>query len=139
MYLCPNETPEGQSIGIVLNLALTTTVTRRIPTVIVKEIIEKCENFIFIDNYNEKNVNPKIFINGVLVGITLSSEKFLNELRMYRKTGLLDRDISFSYNSVDNEIRIFSDEGRFIRPIFTVNESCYCYFYYDLPNSAIYF
>jgi hypothetical protein len=118
-----HNTPEGQSIGIVLNLALTTTVTLRISTVIVKEIIEKCENFIFLDNYNEKNVNPKIFINGVLVGITLSSEKFLNELKIYRKTGLLDKQISFSYNVVDNEIRIFSDEGRFIRPIFTLDEN----------------
>ena len=118
-----HNTPEGQSIGIVLNLALTSTVTRRIPTIIVKEIVEKCENFIFIDNYNEKNINPKVFINGVLVGITLSSQEFLKELQIYRKTGLLDKQISFSYNSLDNEIRIFSDEGRFIRPVFTLDDN----------------
>ena len=118
-----HNTPEGQSIGIVLNLALTTTVTRRIPTVVVKEIIENCENFIFINDFEGKNINPKIYINGILVGITLSQKEFLKELSQYRATGLLDRDISFSYNEVDNEIKIFSDEGRFIRPVFTVNES----------------
>ena len=51
MFLCPNETPEGQSIGIVLNLSLLTIVSRRIPTVLVKEIIENCKNFIFIKRF----------------------------------------------------------------------------------------
>jgi DNA-directed RNA polymerase II subunit RPB2 len=122
MYLCPNETPEGQSIGIVLNLALTTTVTRRIPTVVVKEIIENCENFIFINDYEGVNNIPKIFLNGILLGLTENYLEFLKELKEYRKNGLLDRDISFIYNKVDNEIRIFSDEGRFIRPVFTTGD-----------------
>ena len=46
----------------------------------------------------------------------------MNELKRYRQNGLLDKDVSFTYNNVDNEIKIFSDEGRFIRPIFTLNE-----------------
>ncbi len=98
-----------------------TTVTRRIPTVIVKEIVENCENFIFLDKYDGKNTKPKIFVNGVLLGMTKDYRKMLNELQECRNTGLLDQDISFSYNKVDNEIRIFSDEGRFIRPVLTVN------------------
>lgn len=117
-----HNTPEGQSIGIVLNLALSTTVTRRIPTVVVKEIIENCENFIFLNEYKGKNNQPKIFLNGILLGVTETLEEFIKELKFYRKNGLLDKDISFTYNKVDNEIKIFSDEGRFIRPIFTLND-----------------
>ena len=117
-----HNTPEGQSVGIVLNLALSTTVTRRIPTVVVKEIIENCDNFVFLNNFNGKNDKPKIFLNGILMGITLDLEEFMKELKRYRKNGLLDKDISFTYNKIDNEIKIFSDEGRFIRPIFTLNE-----------------
>ena len=122
MYLCPNETPEGQSIGIVLNLSLLTKVTKRIRTVIVKEIIESCKNFIFINNYDGPNIFPKILINGMLVGITKDANEFLFELKEYRKSGLLDKSISFTYNNLENEIKLFSDEGRFIRPVFTVNE-----------------
>jgi intein/homing endonuclease len=122
MYICNSETPEGQSIGIVLNLALSTTVTRRIPTVVVKEIIENCDNFVFLNKFNGKNDKPKIFLNGILVGITPNLEEFMKELKAYRKNGLLDKDISFTYNKIDNEVKIFSDEGRFIRPIFTLNE-----------------
>ena len=113
-----------QPIGIVLNLALTTTVTNRIPTVLVKEIIETCENFNFIDDIPLKDQNnfSKIFINGILTGICEDPQIFLDEMRFYRKTGLLDKQISFIYNKLDNEIKIFSDEGRLIRPVFTVNE-----------------
>lgn len=117
-----HNTPEGASIGIVLNLALSTTVTRRIPTVIVKEIVEKCDNFISINDYEGENNKPKIFLNGILMGITEELDDFMDELKTYRKTGLLDKDISFTYNKADNEVKIFSDEGRLIRPVFTTDE-----------------
>jgi len=89
---------------------------------VVKEIIENCDNFIFLDDYEGVNNKPKIFINGILTGITENLKEFMIELKNYRKNGLLDKDISFTYNDTDNEIRIFCDEGRFIRPIFTLND-----------------
>ena len=123
MYLCPNETPEGQSIGIVLNLALMTKISLKIPTVVVKEIIEGCFYFTFIDDIElEENIYPKIFVNGILIGVTKESENFINELKDYHKNNLLDKSISFTFDKEENEIKIFSDEGRLLRPVFTINE-----------------
>ena len=123
MYLCPNETPEGQSIGIVLNLATMTKVSLKIPTVVVKEIIEGCYYFSFIDDIElDENIYPKIFVNGILLGVTKEPENFMNELKEYHKSNLLDKTISFTFNTVENEIKIFSDEGRLLRPVFTVND-----------------
>ena len=117
------ETPEGQSIGIVLNLSLLTTVSRRIPTVVVKEIVENSENLIFINDYNDKNIKTKVLLNGVLMGFAIDPHDFLDEMKSYRSTGLLHKDISFTFDNLDNEIRIFCDEGRLIRPVFTVNDN----------------
>ena len=123
MYLCPNETPEGQSIGIVLNLATMTKVSLKIPTVVVKEVIEGCYYFCFIDDIDlDENIYPKIFVNGILLGVTKEPENFMNELKEYHKSNLLDKTISFTFNTVENEIKIFSDEGRLLRPVFTVND-----------------
>jgi len=122
MYICCAETPEGQSIGIVLNLSLLTTVTRRIPTVIVKEIVENSENLVFINDYNGKNDKAKVFLNGILMGLAIDPYDFLDEMKSYRSSDLLHKDISFTFDKVDNEIRIFCDEGRFTRPVFKVNE-----------------
>ena len=122
MYICPVETPEGASIGIVMNLSLLTTVTRRIPTVVVKDIIESADNLVSIDDYKGPNDKPKIFLNGILMGITLDASLFIEEMKAYRKNGLLDKQVSFTFDPNDNEIRIFCDEGRFIRPVFTTND-----------------
>ena len=118
-----HNTPEGQSIGIVLNLSLLTTVTRRIPTVVVKEIIENSENLIFINDYTLKNDKAKVFLNGILMGFAVDPYDFLDEMKIYRNDGLLHKDVSFTYDTLDNEIRVFSDEGRLIRPVFTVDDN----------------
>lgn len=122
MYICPTETPEGQSIGIVMNLAFTTSVTRRISTVLVKDIIENCENLIYINDYNGDFNVPKVFLNGILMGVTENALGLINELKEFRLNGLLDKEISFTFDKYENEIKIFCDEGRFIRPLLTVNE-----------------
>lgn len=124
MYICPTETPEGQSIGIVMNLAFTTVVSKRISTVLVKEVIDHCHNLITINEYegNDYHLIPKVFLNGILLGITNFPENLLEELRLYRETGLLDKEISFTFDKDENEIKIFCDEGRFLRPLLTVNE-----------------
>ena len=124
MYICPTETPEGQSIGIVMNLAFTTVVSKRISTVLVKEIIDNCQFLINVGDYEKMDYHsiPKVFLNGILLGIAISPDDLLNELREYRRTGLLDNEISFTFEKDENEIKIFCDEGRFLRPLLTVNE-----------------
>ena len=100
-----------------------TKVSLKIPTVVVKEIIEDCYYFTFIDDIElEENIYPKIFVNGILLGITKEPENFIKELKDYHKNNLLDKSISFTFNKEENEIKMFSDEGRLLRPVFTVNE-----------------
>jgi len=117
-----HNTPEGQSIGIVLNLSLLTTVTRRVPTVVVKEIIEGSENLIFINDYSGVNDKTKVLLNGILMGFAIDPYDFLDEMKSFRSSGMLNKDVSFTFDTVDNEIRVFCDEGRLIRPVFTVND-----------------
>jgi DNA-directed RNA polymerase beta subunit len=105
-----------------MNLALSTLVTRRIPTVIVKEIIENSSNIIFINDYEGDNDKTRILLNGVLMGITENPEDFVDEMKEFRYKSLLDKEVSITYDNVDNEIRLFCDEGRFIRPLLTVNK-----------------
>lgn len=99
-----------------------TTVSRRISTAVIKDIIEECENLIFINNYDGQNNKAKIFLNGILMGFAIEPNDFIDELKMFRKSGMLSMDISFTYDVDENEIKIFCDEGRLIRPVFTVNE-----------------
>jgi DNA-directed RNA polymerase beta subunit len=117
-----HNTPEGASVGIVMSLSLMTKITKRIPTVVVKEIVENSRNIIILDESDEYHKDIcKVYINGILIGITDDKDELLSELKIYRKQGLIGKEVSISYQEIDNEINLYCDEGRFIRPVFTLN------------------
>jgi DNA-directed RNA polymerase beta subunit len=120
MFLCPAETPEGQPVGIVLNLSLLTRISERVPTVLVKTNIEKCDNLISILDWNNPNNGTKVFLNGYILGMTYDSTALIGEIIEMRNIKLLPWSISVSYDDVDNEINVYSDEGRLLRPVFDV-------------------
>jgi DNA-directed RNA polymerase II subunit RPB2 len=121
-YICCLESPEGQQVGIVKNLAMLTRITTKVPTTVVRDIVSICKDILPIDS--SVNISrTKIFINGVLIGWTKNEQNvitFLNELKC---SGALHHDVSFIHDNIDKEISIFSDEGRLSRPMLTVNNN----------------
>ena len=131
MFICNVESPEGAAIGIVLNLSLLTKISRNFPSVIVKDLIESCSYFKKINETLSSSARivdslinrTNVFLNGSLLGITFNSDKLIKELRNLRENSLLRYDVSIGYNKIDNEINIYSDDGRLIRPVFKVEEN----------------
>lgn len=124
-FVCPAETPEGQKIGVVLNYALLATTTKKIPKVNVKSVLERCKTIIQVDDMVLENIKEyaMIFLNGSVVGFAQDAEDTVQELRKKRSLGLLEKEVSISYDVVDNDIQIFCDEGRFIRPLLTLTNN----------------
>jgi len=120
MYICPVETPEGAPVGIVLNLSLLTRISNRTPTVLVKEVIELCENMSQIGECEKDRA--KVFLNGILLGGTEYTSELIEELKELRRIKMLPWDVSISYEKVDNEVHVCSDEGRLLRPVFKVED-----------------
>lgn len=121
MYLCPSETPEGGSVGIVLNFSLLTRISQRFPTVLVKECIETCDALTMLEDYKGFNEETQVFLNGSLIGMTEDSDELLSEIKNLRRVNMFPYDVSISYDDIDDELHIFSDNGRLLRPVFTVD------------------
>ena len=125
-FQCPTETPEGQSSGIVTNFANLATVSKRVSTIRVRNILNKNKNIIHIKDFDlEKRKSGgyiKVFLNGIILGFVEDSEHLLNDIKKYKINKLLDNSISASYDSIDEEIRIYADEGRLMRPLFNVDK-----------------
>ena len=123
-YICPAETPEGQSSGIVLNYSLLARVTRKIPTSLIKEVLEENKNIIPIKDISMGSIvtSTHVFLNGILMGMTDDPDTLVEELIALRKYRRLDKDVSVTYDPIDEEVRIFSDAGRGSRPLFTVGD-----------------
>lgn len=115
--LCPAETPEGQGVGLVLNLALSARVTSRVSTALVRDIVEKSVNMIPIRDYEDKNEVTKVLVNGTIVGMTPDPDALVDELWMSRRNGLIHPDVSITFDPIEEEINVYSDEGRLTHPV----------------------
>eukprot|EP00835_Amoeboradix_gromovi_P001397 NODE_63_length_25098_cov_0.440498.p1 type:complete len:1194 gc:universal NODE_63_length_25098_cov_0.440498:14088-10507(-) len=121
-YLCPAETPEGQACGLVKNLALMATVSVGSDSNIVAEFLEEftVENLEEISADAFKN-KTKVILNGALVGLHRAPYELVRNLREMRRFNEFSHQVSIVYDFRDQEIRICTDSGRLLRPLFIVN------------------
>lgn len=103
--LCPAETPEGPTIGLRKYLALIAEITHGLSDSERKKI-----------KIPEKG-NCVVFMDGIPKGGTDEPEKFTEELRKKRRSGLVSDEINVAYYQHLNEIRINTDSGRIRRPL----------------------
>ena len=64
-----------------------------------------------------------MFLNGSIIGYTEDEDETVDHIRELRLKGELDKEVSVTYDPIDNMIKIFSDEGRLTRPLFTLNNN----------------
>ena len=122
-FLCPAETPEGQSVGVVKNLSYMTNVT--IPTE-SSSLYQYIENHITqLDNCEELNLfnYTKVFINGCWYGISDDPIKLFKLLKEMKFKGIINIYTSIIFDYKNNEIRVCNDAGRLTRPVFKVKNN----------------
>jgi DNA-directed RNA polymerase II subunit RPB2 len=123
-FLCPAETPEGQSIGIVKNISYMAHIT--IPTnsgPLYDYILPKIDT---LDNINDSkflNNKVKVFINGSWQGVTDTPVEFFRYLKEQKHKGIINIYTSISFNYKLLEIRICNDGGRLTRPVLKVENN----------------
>lgn len=118
-FICPSETPEGHSAGIVKNLTVICQITPRADSVFLRMIIESTPGVICGFDFNRFEPHRpfhKIFINGNWIGISYDRD-IIRRIFDHRHQKRFPTHVSISYNT-ENEIMIFGDEGRLIRPLF---------------------
>jgi DNA-directed RNA polymerase II subunit RPB2 len=124
-FICPAETPEGQSAGIVLNFSLLARVTKKISTSLVREVLEDNKYIIPIIDLDLDNIEDSshVFLNGILIGMTYDPELLVDDIIKIRRSHRLDSDVSATYDIIDDVVRVFCDAGRGSRPMFTVGHN----------------
>ena len=137
-FICPSETPEGQSSGIVKNFTLMARVSDKICYIPVINMIEESELVIPVMNVNPTLPNfeldiyscCKILVNGLIIAFVKHENivQIFNKLVNAKKRNRIHADTSISYNNISNEILVFTDEGRMMRPLINTNR------FGDIPN-----
>jgi DNA-directed RNA polymerase II subunit RPB2 len=121
-FCCPSESPEGQSVGIVKNLAYMTHVTICSNSTPLNEYI--MPSIININNVdiNTKDIydKVKVFINGTWVGITENPIELYTDLKDKKHKGIINIYTSIIFDFKLKEIRVCNDAGRLTRPLLIV-------------------
>jgi DNA-directed RNA polymerase beta subunit len=121
-FLCPAETPEGGSIGVVKNISYLSHVTiHSNPTSLhayIDEYIERLETLTPRDTYRQ----VKVFVNGIWLGITRDPLRLYREFKLMKWRGVINIYTSVVFDYPNAEIRICNDAGRMMRPLLLVNQ-----------------
>ncbi len=120
-FLCPAETPEGGSIGVVKNISYLSHVTiHSNPASLhayIDEYIERLETLTPQQTFRQ----VKVFVNGIWVGITRDPMRLYKEFKLMKWRGIINIYTSVVFDYPNAEIRICNDAGRMMRPLLLVN------------------
>jgi DNA-directed RNA polymerase II subunit RPB2 len=118
-FMCPVETPEGHSVGIVKTMSLLTSVTQHVPSHTILHFLSETPDIQWVT----KPIVYKgttITINGVLTAYTMEPHKVVNALRDAKHCLRLHPHTSIAWYTLLNTIIIETDGGRVVRPVFRV-------------------
>ena len=139
--VCPAETPEGASVGLVKNLALLTGITIETPSDPVHQALVDIGVVFFMEPSSTEAakqapgaaveavfggggrgcVRVRVLVNGDIVGSHDDPVRLLAELRALKRSGALGVFTSISWSPVSREITICTEGGRFVRPVLVVD------------------
>jgi DNA-directed RNA polymerase II subunit RPB2 len=118
-YMCPVETPEGHSVGIVKSMSVTTSVTQHTPSSVTLDVLRDL-NLDWIKTIR-KYEGTSIIVNGVIVAYSKDPAKVYNHVKNAKRTFRLHPHTGISWNILQNTISIESDGGRVVRPLFRID------------------
>jgi DNA-directed RNA polymerase II subunit RPB2 len=122
-FLCPAETPEGQSIGVVKNISYLGHIT--IPTN-SSSLYEYVKPYIVsVSDVTPKQLNKKVkvFVNGCWLGIAENPMELYKEMKEKKYRGIINIYTSITFDFKLLEIRICNDGGRLTRPVLRVRDN----------------
>nr|WCZ58372.1 RNA polymerase III subunit RPC2 [Paratrimastix eleionoma] len=121
--LCPSDTPEGESCGLVKNLALLTHVTTDEDTsTIAKLAFNLGVEDVMMLSGGEFNRDYVVMLNGQILGVHRNPGQFVQQFRGMRRAGRVGEFVSVFLNEQQRMVTIAADAGRVCRPLLIVHK-----------------
>jgi DNA-directed RNA polymerase II subunit RPB2 len=124
-FLCPAETPEGGSVGVVKNISYMTHITIQSNSESLYQHVEPFIERLDADVTTPKEMfsNIKVFVNGAWLGNTKNPIELYNAFKNKKLKGIINIYTSVIFDIKNREIRICNDAGRLTRPVLRVKNN----------------
>ena len=122
--ICPFETPEGGSIGIVKNMALTCQITIPCSAEPIKASLDEY-GVLSLEGIKPSDIfdSVKVFVNGDWYGQSFDPKNLVDKLRILRRNSIINPYTSIAWYIQYNEIQIWTDGGRLCRPLYIIKNN----------------
>ncbi len=121
-FICPNETPEGHSVGVVKNMSSTASVSIFSNPRTVREFLEKVGTLKGLNktSVKEKHSWTRVFLNGAWIGLFTiqDTEPTIEALRRAKRECQIHPQTGLIWKSTLRELWITTEAGRMLRPLF---------------------
>ena len=121
-YICPSETPEGHSVGVVKNMSSTAIVSIYSNAKTVREYINTIGSLQSLESTTiaEKHDSTRVFLNGAWIGTLRTADTLatLELLRKAKRTGRIHVQTGIIWKPALREIWMSTEAGRMLRPLF---------------------
>jgi len=125
-YIDPIDTPDGGNIGLHKHLAISCVVTDGFSAYpLIKLLRENTEYPLKILQECSPEylaTATKVFVNGNWIGVVVSPIELVSYLKLLRRNGAIPIYTSITFSYEKNEIYLYTDSGRLIRPIYYIND-----------------
>lgn len=124
--ICPAETPEGASVGLVKNMSMTANITICSNSINVRNLIVEDLGVIpfGLDEVYDVNMfasHTRVMVNGDIVGVHHEPNVLYKKLKTLKQKGCINIYTSVVWNVQNNEISISTEGGRCVRPLFIID------------------
>tara|TARA_B100000405_G_scaffold88952_2_gene61699 strand:+ start:2097 stop:6176 length:4080 start_codon:yes stop_codon:yes gene_type:complete len=122
--ICPAETPEGGSVGLVKNLAISAKITIASNSTVVLEFLKDngmCE--FSLNTVEELHKNTCITLNGKILGTHQNAKELYDKLVHAKRQGHINIYTSIVWDVEFKTIRVSTEGGRAVRPVFFLEEN----------------
>jgi len=121
-YICPSETPEGHSVGVVKNMSNTASVSIYSNVKILKEYFKKLGVLIPLEKstVEEKHTLVRVFMNGAWVGSLDNKDVVatIKNLKHAKRCGKIHMFTGIIWKPMFRELWLTTEAGRLLRPLF---------------------
>jgi DNA-directed RNA polymerase II subunit RPB2 len=119
--MCPCESPDGASIGLLKNFAILTHVTFDIPVESIKQCLKE-HGLLDIKDIPVAEVKnlTKVLVNSNWVGVCKDAPQMYKLLKLLKRNALINIYTSVSWDIFSSEINILTESGRCCRPTYVV-------------------
>ena len=130
-FMCPYETPDGGNIGLRKNVALFADISSGTysPNLLRVLYLPKIKGGCGLNDITDQNIQKikftKVFLNEVLEGYTKEPNFLYKRLKLLKRNAYINVYTSISWDIFNNVIKISTDSGRMVRPVFVTDSKLF--------------